>query len=333
MMENEELEVLLAFSEGDGWVKARNYKGEEGYVPQNYLDLHIDDQVPVEQEVHEEQSISMQPTIMEEPEPEPEQEQEPEHGQGHEPEHGQGHEAELELEPEHEAEPELEPEQEAEAAYGLENQISFSSVDYTYQQQVDADEEWPGPSDEAAEEPPMPDPPSALEIEADEPVLGYCRALYDYDATSDEELTFYEGEVIAILRRSGVHGEDVDDGWWEGRLLPDGPKGVFPSLVVEECGPNGEEITPKGTPAETPDGESAPPPPGTPPIVPNFLLPPERVIITQPTPETEFPSSHGTLRSVSCVLLVRIFIESFYFIYVLPLLPLSHCVSVSNFFI
>ena len=39
ILENEELEVLLAFSEGDGWVKARNYKGEEGFVPQNYLDL------------------------------------------------------------------------------------------------------------------------------------------------------------------------------------------------------------------------------------------------------------------------------------------------------
>jgi len=44
MMENEELEVLLAFSEGDGWVKARNYKGEEGYVPENYLDLHHADE-------------------------------------------------------------------------------------------------------------------------------------------------------------------------------------------------------------------------------------------------------------------------------------------------
>lgn len=288
MMENEELEVLLAYSEGDGWVKARNYKGEEGYVPQNYLDLHIDDQVPAEHEpeVQEEHQSSIQPTIMEEPEPEPELEHE------------------------------------AETAYGLENQISFSSVDYTYQQQADADENWPGPTDEPEPpipeppipvqpipeppvpdppmpEPPMPEPPSALEMEPEEPVVGYCRALYDYDATSDEELTFYEGETIAIIRRSGVHGEDVDDGWWEGRLLPDGPKGVFPSLLVEECGPNGEEITPKGTPAETPDGESAPPPPGTPPTVPNFLLPPERVIITQPTPETEFPSSHGSVNFIS----------------------------------
>lgn len=40
----------------------------------------------------------------------------------------------------------------------------------------------------------------------------------------------------------------------------------------------------------TPEEESIPPP-GTPPVVPTFLLPPERVIITQPTPETEFPSN------------------------------------------
>jgi hypothetical protein len=37
MMENEELEVFLAFSEGDGWVKARNYKGKEDYMPENYI--------------------------------------------------------------------------------------------------------------------------------------------------------------------------------------------------------------------------------------------------------------------------------------------------------
>jgi len=25
--------------DGDGWLKARNYRGEEGFVPQNYLDV------------------------------------------------------------------------------------------------------------------------------------------------------------------------------------------------------------------------------------------------------------------------------------------------------
>lgn len=48
----------------------------------------------------------------------------------------------------------------------------------------------------------------------------------------------------------------------------------------------------------TPDEESIPPP-GTPPVVPTFLLPPERVIITQPTPETEFPTNHGSYHALT----------------------------------
>ena len=37
-MENEALEVV-GEGDGDGWVKARNYRGQEGFVPQNYLDI------------------------------------------------------------------------------------------------------------------------------------------------------------------------------------------------------------------------------------------------------------------------------------------------------
>lgn len=70
--------------------------------------------------------------------------------------------------------------------------------------------------------------------------LGYCVATYDYEATCAEELNFSEGDVIRILRKV-VH-DDVDDGWWEGEF--NGQKGLFPSLVVEECHPNGDPITP-----------------------------------------------------------------------------------------
>lgn len=260
MMENEELEVLLAYSEGDGWVKARNYKGEEGYVPQNYLDLHADDQVPASAADAEDpnQNVHQHPAIAEEVEPEEEDEEEEEvEGEREEEEEGEG---------EGEGEREGEEGAETEAGYPLENQISFSSVDYTYQQHKggmeDEEDEFPGPTQETTPTEPTSIPPAApvqaavhvpaqagITVVANsdglDPIVGYCRALYDYDATSDEELTFYEGEVIAILRRSGIHGDDVDDGWWQGQLLPDGPKGVFPSLVVEECGPNGEELTPK----------------------------------------------------------------------------------------
>lgn len=38
IVENEQLEVV-GEGDGDGWLRARNYKGEEGYVPHNYLDV------------------------------------------------------------------------------------------------------------------------------------------------------------------------------------------------------------------------------------------------------------------------------------------------------
>lgn len=71
-------------------------------------------------------------------------------------------------------------------------------------------------------------------------VAEYCVALYDYEETCHEELTFEEGELIKIIARS-VH--DVDDGWWMGEMS-NGQQGLFPSLVVEECGSNGEPLTP-----------------------------------------------------------------------------------------
>lgn len=41
----------------------------------------------------------------------------------------------------------------------------------------------------------------------------YCIALYDYDASAQDELTFEENQIITIVNKS-PHG--VDDGWWEG---------------------------------------------------------------------------------------------------------------------
>lgn len=39
IVENEHLELIGEAEEESGWVRARNYKGEEGYVPQNYVEI------------------------------------------------------------------------------------------------------------------------------------------------------------------------------------------------------------------------------------------------------------------------------------------------------
>ena len=57
------------------------------------------------------------------------------------------------------------------------------------------------------------------------------KAVYDYTAQFDEELSFPEGALITLLR---TDDNGVDDGWWEGSYQ--GKVGVFPSVVVETLG-------------------------------------------------------------------------------------------------
>jgi len=64
----------------------------------------------------------------------------------------------------------------------------------------------------------------------------WVRALYDYAATSGEELSFMEGSLIRVTRKQ-IH-DGVDDGWWEGEF--NGRVGAFPSLVVEELAADNE---------------------------------------------------------------------------------------------
>lgn len=161
------------------------------------------------------------------------------------------------------------------SAHGLTNQISFSSVDYT----VENEAEQPPPS----MPPPPPEPiqevvqapvkeyeptfaettPEKVQETKTQPKVSYCIALYDYDGEEDEELTFDEGQVIKVISKCA---HDVDDGWWRGEL--DGRVGNFPSLVVEECDEFGEPITNQWE--ETPPCSA--PPVCTPPEVPEHLI-------------------------------------------------------------
>lgn len=52
---------------------------------------------------------------------------------------------------------------------------------------------------------------SSVAVVSKKRTLGVCRALYDYDAQSDLELSFKEGDLITILEKD-------DSGWWHGEL-------------------------------------------------------------------------------------------------------------------
>ncbi|XP_011140988.1 F-BAR and double SH3 domains protein 2 isoform X1 [Harpegnathos saltator] len=193
IVESEQLDVV-GEGDGDGWLKARNYRGEEGFVPQNYLDVEREPEGPASG------GLSSQGPV------------------------------------------------------GLVQQISFSSVDYTIDDHdaVDPDANL---HDAVA-------PDTIVQNHIGE-VEQYCIALYDYDATCDEELSFLEGDIVRVLRKEP---HEVDDGWWEGELRDE--RGLFPSLIVEPCGPDGSPLTPQDD--VTPP--SSAPPVFTPPEVPEFLL-------------------------------------------------------------
>lgn len=189
IVENEQLEVI-GDGDGDGWLRARNYRAEEGYVPHNYLD--------VERDV--------------------------------------GTDA---------------------ATQPITSQISFSSVDYT----VEGEDQETYPDSVQS-----PDQVSVISAPVKKkPEKEYCIALYDYDASAEDELTFEENQIITIVNKS-PHG--VDDGWWEGEL--DGKFGNFPSLVVEECDDQGELLS---EPEDESPPPSAPPEFCAPPAPPEYLPP------------------------------------------------------------
>lgn len=56
----------------------------------------------------------------------------------------------------------------------------------------------------------------AVPVKTEKVAIEYCIALYDYDASAEDELTFEENQIITIVNKS-PHG--VDDGWWEGEYF------------------------------------------------------------------------------------------------------------------
>lgn len=93
-----------------------------------------------------------------------------------------------------------------------------------------------------------------------------CRALYNYDGTNDDELSFKEGDFIHLISKDAG-----DPGWWRGEL--NGKEGVFPdnfAAIIQDS----EKEKPK-----------KPPPPVKSPVVPKPELRIGEKRFTPPKPE------------------------------------------------
>lgn len=93
-----------------------------------------------------------------------------------------------------------------------------------------------------------------------------CRALYNYDGTNDDELSFREGDIIHLISK-----DSGDPGWWRGEL--NGKEGVFPdnfAAIIQDS----EKEKPK-----------KPPPPVKSPVVPKPELRLGEKRFTPPKPE------------------------------------------------
>ena len=163
MIDQEELE-LVGEGDDEGWVKAKNYKGEVGYVPRSYLEIIG----TKDRRSNQCNDFMGQPLLQ------------------------QG--------------------------------FSFSSVDY---------------SSTSIEFHPLESIPEGVSVNFREPPshsntkqkshIRFCKALYDFEASNNSELSFKKGDIINVIRTKTPSGGD--DGWWEGEIH--GNRGLFPSLVVE----------------------------------------------------------------------------------------------------
>ncbi|XP_048831441.1 mitogen-activated protein kinase kinase kinase 9 [Brienomyrus brachyistius] len=64
-------------------------------------------------------------------------------------------------------------------------------------------------------------------------VSGYCTAVFDYEASADDELSLRKGDVVEILSKDSL--VSGDEGWWTGAI--EDRVGIFPSNYV--CSGNG----------------------------------------------------------------------------------------------
>ncbi|XP_071793501.1 drebrin-like protein B [Asterias amurensis] len=147
------------------------------------------------------------------PEPEPKTRYEPEPEPQYEPEPEPEPEEQYEPEPEPQYEPEPEPQYEPEPEPEPEEQYEPEP------EEVPPTDSWGGEEAAVDEGGAYDDgPPPAGDGQS-------ARAVYDYQAADDTEITFDPDDIITDI-------EQLDPGWWRG-TAPDGTNGMFPANYVE----------------------------------------------------------------------------------------------------
>ena len=71
----------------------------------------------------------------------------------------------------------------------------------------------------------------------DDKSAGLFRAIFDFEASSDQELTLRSGDLVTVLDKS-------DSGWWKGEC--EGGSGWFPETYVQPVASSTEEAVPGG---------------------------------------------------------------------------------------
>ncbi|XP_042325431.1 CD2-associated protein isoform X2 [Sceloporus undulatus] len=83
----------------------------------------------------------------------------------------------------------------------------------------------------------------------------YCKALYSYEGTNEDELSFKEGDIIQLISK-----DTGESGWWKGEL--NGKEGVFPdnfALQINELDKDLPKPKKPAPPAKCPGSKPEPP--------------------------------------------------------------------------
>ncbi|XP_064196339.1 CD2-associated protein-like isoform X2 [Anguilla rostrata] len=122
-----------------------------------------------------------------------------------------------------------------------------------------------------------------VEGESKAKVKEYCKAIYPFDASNEDELTLKEGDIICVLNK-----ETGEPGWWRGEV--NGKEGVFPDNFVTVISETDKEaVTSRGSfkTSSKLDSEEKPkkPPPPTKSLGPKPEVPSADKKPTYPRPE------------------------------------------------